>query len=739
MGVLDLLDEECKMPKGSDATWVQKLYDKCNKSKHFMKPRLSNTAFIVCHFADKVQYECYGFLGKNRDTVMEEQINILKASHYELVADLFMDSDKSSFLTPKTIVKVTPAAKAGSGSAKQHKQTVGSQFRASLTLLMTTLNSTTPHYVRCIKPNDEKSSFKFEPKRAVQQLRACGVLETIRISAAGFPSRWPYQDFFSRYRVLITSKDIKRTDMKTTSEKILQNIIKDDDKFKFGKTKIFFRAGQVAYLEKLRADRLRSCCIMIQKRVKGWVQQKKYRLIQNCVLRIQTRIRGYQARKQAKFIRETRAATRIQKLVRGFVQRRKYVAICRSVLAVQRFARGKWARIRFENLRRYCMAVIIQKWIRGWLARRAFKKNVAHIVFLQSCVRRKIARKEFKRLKVEARSVEHIKKLNKGLENKIISMQQKNGELVKEINSLKASVQDTQALTVEINELRGKERVSKEASNKIAQLEEELAVLRQTLEKEIGEKVDLINEKDYLESKQREMEKAFNEENNRLTQELKSVTELQQKMKKEAEDSVKQRIDDESKMLLDEFNSERGAHQKLLKDYARLEQRFDNLQNELNRVRGEPTHSRNPSNVSTLSIHTDTTETIGDELPDDDIGYGSVHSQDRRSKLDRGDWDQVSPKDYSPDSDKKGQVTKLEDVSLVLKLQQKLKEVESAKLRLEKKLESIENDSPKDEAKRAQEQIRLQELEMENAKQKGDLKTLRAAAAKGSDNEELIG
>lgn len=30
----------------------------------------------------------------------------------------------------------------------------------------------------------------FNPKRAVQQLRACGVLETIRISAAGYPSRY---------------------------------------------------------------------------------------------------------------------------------------------------------------------------------------------------------------------------------------------------------------------------------------------------------------------------------------------------------------------------------------------------------------------------------------------------------------------------------------------------------------------------------------------------------------------
>lgn len=71
------------MPKGTDKTWVEKLYDKCKKSQHFSKPRLSNTAFIIKHFADQVQYEIEGFLEKNRDTVMEEHIHILKASQVQ--------------------------------------------------------------------------------------------------------------------------------------------------------------------------------------------------------------------------------------------------------------------------------------------------------------------------------------------------------------------------------------------------------------------------------------------------------------------------------------------------------------------------------------------------------------------------------------------------------------------------------------------------------------------------------
>ena len=122
---------------------------------------------------------------------------------------------------------------------------------------------------RCIKPNDEKQAFQFDPKRGVQQLRACGVLETVRISAAGFPSRWTYYDFFVRYRVLCHSKDIKRSDFRTTCENIIIKLISDEDKYQFGKTKLFFRAGQVAYMEKLRSEKLRDCVIVIQKHVKG--------------------------------------------------------------------------------------------------------------------------------------------------------------------------------------------------------------------------------------------------------------------------------------------------------------------------------------------------------------------------------------------------------------------------------------------------------------------------------------
>jgi len=69
------------MPKGSDVTWCNKLYEKHLKtSQHFSKPRMSQNSFIIHHFAENVQYLADGFLEKNRDTVLEDQLKVLKAS-----------------------------------------------------------------------------------------------------------------------------------------------------------------------------------------------------------------------------------------------------------------------------------------------------------------------------------------------------------------------------------------------------------------------------------------------------------------------------------------------------------------------------------------------------------------------------------------------------------------------------------------------------------------------------------
>lgn len=98
MGILELLDEECLLPHGTDENWLQKLYNNfVNKNSLFEKPRMSNSSFIIQHFADKVEYQCEGFLEKNRDTVYDTLVEILRASKFHLCAAFFSRKPCSVF------------------------------------------------------------------------------------------------------------------------------------------------------------------------------------------------------------------------------------------------------------------------------------------------------------------------------------------------------------------------------------------------------------------------------------------------------------------------------------------------------------------------------------------------------------------------------------------------------------------------------------------------------------------
>ena len=360
---------------------------------------------------------------------------------------------------------------------------------------MENLNSTNPHYVRCIKPNDAKQSFSFDNKRAVQQLRACGVLETVRISAAGYPSRWTYYDFYVRYRVLCHSRDIKKGDHRVTCENIVSRLITDPDKYQFGKNKLFFRAGQVAYMEKLRSDKLRACGIMIQKNVKMWLYRKKYLRQLSAARTMQRWVRGHLARQRVTGLRRNKAAVKMQAVVRGWLEVRRYQRLRRLAIGLQSQIRAWRARREFGELRRNRAALLIQTCARGWLQRRRFNKTIRQVVMVQCAVRRYFAKKELKKLKIEARSVNKQKELNKGLEIKIVSLQQRLNEMKAENKDLKTQVEKGAGLGEEVEKLKKTEEDSKAKSVKIKDLEEELRKVKSELQNEKDEKVDLVTEK----------------------------------------------------------------------------------------------------------------------------------------------------------------------------------------------------------------------------------------------------
>uniref|UniRef100_A0A670KCS6 Myosin VC n=1 Tax=Podarcis muralis TaxID=64176 RepID=A0A670KCS6_PODMU len=327
MGILELLDEECLLPQGTDENWLLKLYNNfANKNPLFEEPRMSNSSFIIQHFADKVEYKSDGFLEKNRDTVYEVLIEILRSSKFRLCANFFQDNPVP--VSPfSSVIKVKSAKTVIKPPNKQFRTTVGNKFRTSLYLLMETLNATTPHYVRCIKPNDQKLAFEFDSKRVVQQLRACGVLETIRISAQSYPSRWTYIEFYSRYRILMSQHELSLTDKKQICKIVLQRLIQV--------------RGFVAYLEKLRqaitARALKEAwaAIIIQKYCRGYLVRRLCHLIRVAVLTIQAFTRGFLARRKYRKMVEEQKALVLQKYARAWLARRRFQSIRRFVLNIQ--------------------------------------------------------------------------------------------------------------------------------------------------------------------------------------------------------------------------------------------------------------------------------------------------------------------------------------------------------------------------------------------------------------------
>jgi myosin-5 len=82
------------------------------------------------------------------------------------------------------------------------QKSVGSQFATQLRELRDQIDKTNPHFVRCLKPNDDLVSGLFNPEVVADQLRCAGVLEAVRVSRIGFPQRYQHALFVQRYGLL---------------------------------------------------------------------------------------------------------------------------------------------------------------------------------------------------------------------------------------------------------------------------------------------------------------------------------------------------------------------------------------------------------------------------------------------------------------------------------------------------------------------------------------------------------
>ncbi|KAI9478230.1 MAG: P-loop containing nucleoside triphosphate hydrolase protein [Benjaminiella poitrasii] len=439
LGVLSLLDEESRLPAGTDQGFCQKLYDNFSTPEYknfFKKPRFSTEAFTIAHYAHDVQYEAENFLEKNKDSVPDEHLQLLQNADFFFLQEILAKSIEAanSAITSKENKRKSLVAR---------KPTLGSIFKHSLISLMDTIGNTNVHYIRCIKPNEAKMAWEFEAPMVLSQLLACGVLETIRISCLGYPSRWTYEEFADRYYALVPSHywDPKESpEVRSLCQTILDSCINDTDKYQMGETKIFFRAGQLAYLEKLRSDKFDACATVLQKNIRRFVYRHRYLRIRQLTIQLQCLVRRRIAQKELARRQQEKAAIVIQKHFRRYVVRKEYLAKKEFAVKLQTAVRARKARQNQQILRENKAAIQIQRHVRGMLARKWYKTQLQHVIFLQSCIRRHAAHKQLLALKVEAKSANHFKEISYKLENRVVELTQTVDQLKAEKKELNSKV-----------------------------------------------------------------------------------------------------------------------------------------------------------------------------------------------------------------------------------------------------------------------------------------------------------
>ncbi|MQL94233.1 hypothetical protein Taro_026885 [Colocasia esculenta] len=393
-GIIALLDEAWSTHK----TFAQKLYQTFKNNKRFVKPKLSHTNFTICHYAGEVTYQADQFLDKNKDYVVAEHQDLLSASKCSFVASLF----------PPLPLVTSKSSKFSS---------IGSRFKLQLQALMETLSSTEPHYIRCVKPNNVLKPAIFENFNVIQQLRCGGVLEAIRISCAGYPTKRTFYEFIHRFGILAPEILEGNYDDKVACPKILDELgLKG---YQIGKNKVFLRTGQMAELDARRAEVLGKAARIIQRQICTHIARKEFLFLRKSAIRLQSRWRGRLAYKLYQLIRQQSAAVKIQKNMRRYRSRKSYKTIQSYAIILQTGLRAMTAQNEFRFRKQTKATITIQAQWRCHRDYSYYKKLQKATITYQCAWRQRIARRELRKLRMAARETGALKEAKDKLEKRV--------------------------------------------------------------------------------------------------------------------------------------------------------------------------------------------------------------------------------------------------------------------------------------------------------------------------------
>ncbi|XP_012942995.1 myosin-IIIa, partial [Aplysia californica] len=305
-GIFDLLDEESKFPKATDESLAAKLHSVAGKSQQsvYKSPRYGGPTFTVVHYADVITYDLVGLLKINRDVLRPALTFVMRGSASLVVKELFQSQmthtgslspskrqrvsrhikgAKSPFdffkklkMSKKDLQKKKDAKKK-EAAQKRTGTTLTHHFKNSLSELMSKIQSSSCHFVRCLKSNRQQVAMTTDRNFLQAQLFYTGVNETVRIRQLGYPLRATFSQFLKLYPTLTSlssgrpGHELVLDPVRTAHDLIQKYGVKG---FQVGQTKIFLRQNEVLHLDVLEQTSLRKV-ILAQSAVRRFLAREK--------------------------------------------------------------------------------------------------------------------------------------------------------------------------------------------------------------------------------------------------------------------------------------------------------------------------------------------------------------------------------------------------------------------------------------------------------------------------------
>ncbi|XP_004580509.2 unconventional myosin-VI isoform X2 [Ochotona princeps] len=311
VGILDILDEENRLPQPSDQHFTSAVHQKHKDHFRLTIPRKSKLAihrnirddegFIIRHFAGAVCYETTQFVEKNNDALHMSLESLICESRDKFIRELFESSTNNNKDTKQKAGKLSFIS-------------VGNKFKTQLNLLLDKLRSTGASFIRCIKPNLKMTSHHFEGAQILSQLQCSGMVSVLDLMQGGFPSRASFHELYNMYKKYMPDK-LARLDPRLFCKALFKALGLNEVDYKFGLTKVFFRPGKFAEFDQIMKSDPDHLAELV-KRVNHWLICSRWKKVQWCSLSV------IKLKNKIKYRAE--ACIKMQKTVRMWLCKRRH-------------------------------------------------------------------------------------------------------------------------------------------------------------------------------------------------------------------------------------------------------------------------------------------------------------------------------------------------------------------------------------------------------------------------------